>query len=251
MAALNYDLHNVVNFGTNHCLKLNSDKSIAVIFGGRMERHRFIDDYSGLIQIQNREIKVTNIIKNLGLYIDNDLRFTEHITKCLQKAYCNLRLIFQQRHVFVLSHFNYCDGVYSPCLTEYDSRRIQKVQNSCLRLIFGVRKYDHISSKLIENNWLSMSPRRYLHMTCQYHTILQNRAPSYLYRKIRFRTDVHNINIRFKGKLTIPRHNLHLYKRSFSYNIASLMNSFTEETLSMSKFRFKRYVFNSLSRIPK
>ena len=99
VAALNYDLLNVVNFGTNHCLKLNSDKSVAVIFGGRMERQRFIDDYSGLIQIQNREIKITNIIKNLGLHIDNDLRFTEHITKCLQKAYCNLRLIFQQRHV--------------------------------------------------------------------------------------------------------------------------------------------------------
>ena len=39
----------------------------------------------------------------------------------------------------VISHFTHCDIVYAPYLTEVDSKRIQELQNSCLRLIFGIR----------------------------------------------------------------------------------------------------------------
>ena len=43
----------------------------------------------------------------------------------------------------VLSYFNYFDVIYSQYLDLNDKNRIQKVQNSCLILIFG-----HISHKL-------------------------------------------------------------------------------------------------------
>ena len=113
--------------------------------------------------------------KNLGLIIDQDLRFVEHINRCLQKGYGSLKVIYQNRSILdrhvksvlceqlVLSQLSYCDVVYGPCLRSLEIRRIQKLQNSCLRLIFGIRKYSRISHTLKLNNWLNMYNRRYLH----------------------------------------------------------------------------------------
>ena len=152
VTALNFDLENVVNYSNIHFLKLNFDKSVAVIFGNKVGRQRFIDQYSEQIVIQEHNIKFNSVVKNLGLYIDNDLRFTTHINKCVQTAYCNLKSIYQNRQILnrnvksmlcdslVLSHFNYCDGVYGPCLTNLDAQRIQRVQKFLSKTNFWHKK---------------------------------------------------------------------------------------------------------------
>lgn len=190
--------------------------------------------------------------------MDQNLRFQEHINACLQKAYLNLKLLFQHRHVLnrniktmlcealVLSHLNFCDVLYGPCITKRIANSIQKLQNSCIRLIFGIRKYDHISQAYKHSGWLLMNERRHLHLLCLFHKILINKSPPYLYEKIRFRTDIHNINIRFKGKLTIPSHNTTLYERSFSYLIAKYLNDFSENINRMSSATFKRIVLQHM-----
>ena len=40
----------------------------------------------------------------------------------------------------ILSIFNYCDILYGPCLDAYTSMRIQKVQNSYVRLLLLLTK---------------------------------------------------------------------------------------------------------------
>lgn len=69
-----------------------------------------------------------------------------------------------------------------------------------------------------------MASRRYLHAACTFHSIIINRTPLYLYRKISFRTDVHNVNVRFKGLLTPPAHKTQLFKRSFRYQVGNVYN---------------------------
>lgn len=60
----------------------------------------------------------------------------------------------------VLSHFNYCNFIYSPYLTAKDKSRIQKVQNWCCCFIYKLRRYDHVSHKMKELGWLNMENRR-------------------------------------------------------------------------------------------
>ena len=67
---------------------------------------------------------------------------------------------------------------------------------------------------------INMSGRHLLHSACLFHEIVNNNAPKYLSKKISHRTDVHNINIRFKGTLTPP-----FFRRSFLYQIAKICNS--------------------------
>lgn len=101
-----------------------------------------------------------------------DLRFKKDINRRIQKAYANLKMLYPNRHLLsqslklkltdslVLSHFNYCDVIYGPCLDKLDSNRIEKVQKSCLRFIYGIRKFEPISYKLKEAKWLCMEDRR-------------------------------------------------------------------------------------------
>lgn len=140
----------------------------------------------------------------------------------------------------VLSRFNFADTVYGPCIDASDRRRIQVVQNSCLRLIYGIRRRQHISHKLVDAGWLNMSNRRTLHAACVCHKIILYKEPRYLYRKITFRNDVHNLNIRFKGRLTPPSHRTEQFKSSFSYQITKIFNSLPSYLKNMSSPSFRR-----------
>ena len=167
-------------------------------------------------------------------------------------------MMYPNRHTFskkskiilcdalVLSQCNYCDFVYGPCLTARDAKRIQILQNSCLRFIYGIRKYDRISHTLSKAHWLDIANRRKLHANILYHKILTSHTPAYLHNKIKYRTDIHNINIRRKDALTIPQHKSSLFRRSFVYNIAAHLNELPRECRSLSVKSFRTFMFNLL-----
>lgn len=210
------------------------------------------------ITIAGKPIPLKTDAKNLGLVFENNLRFRKHVNLMLKRSYFSLKLIYPNRHILdigvkkmlcdslVLSHFNHCDVVYDACLDSFDKKRIQKVQNSCMRLIFGIRRRAHISHKLKELNWLNMQSRRTLHQRCFFYKIINNRTPPYLHRKLSFRTDVHNVNVRRKDLLTVPKHSKELFKRSFSYNIVHSINSLDAGDMQMSYPLFKRKHFGLL-----
>lgn len=171
----------------------------------------------------------------------------------------SLKFMYSHRHYFdkdlkrelcdalVLSHFYYLDLVYGPCLTVCDRRRVQKVQNSCIRPIFGVPRRNRISSKLNEAKWLNMYNRRVLHSACFFYRILKTRTPPYLSDRVTFRTDAHNVDIRRKHNLlTMPQDRRELYKRSFSYNIAAVINRLGVPGFSISLSFVKRRVRDQL-----
>lgn len=169
----------------------------------------------------------------------------------IKKAYTNLKLLYGSRYLLnqklkillcdslVLSQFNYADVVYHFCIDQNDSYRIQKIQNACLRFIYGLRKFNHISHKLQDTQWLNMKKRRVLHVLCFYHKLMLLKSPKYLFNKIRYRTDVHNLNVRHKGLLSMPRHATSLYQRSFSYNMVQYYNKLNDEFKAMSLNLFK------------
>ena len=88
------------------------------------------------------------------------------------------------------------------------------MQNSCLRYIFGIRKFEHVSHKLEEVGWLNMYARRELTSLCLFHKIIVQRCPRYLFQLITFRSDVHNINVRHRGCFSPPAHRLYLRDHS-------------------------------------
>lgn len=257
VAAVNFDLAKIYEVSTQHCLILNGSKSVFVLFGRKKDRIAF-QRLNYRIEINAEGISQQSAVKNLGLTMDEDLRFTKHISNCLKKAYFGLRTIYQHRQylsrrnkiklceTLVLSHLNYCDVVYNSSIYSADIGRIQKLQNGCLRLIFGIRKYSHISHTFYDINWLNMLNRRRLHAATLFFKVISHKAPQYLYQRITFRSDVHTLNLRFRGTLTPPSHKTELYKRSFSYTITKCMNSISVSTNHKCPSKFKKDYFSFL-----
>lgn len=142
----------------------------------------------------------------------------------------------------VLSHFTYCDFLYGPCLLQHDAYRIQKIQNACCRLIFSIGKYEHISERINETNWLTMKNRRLHHLGNFVHALLQtNNFSHVLKNKFSRRRSRHDRNIRYKNKLSLPRYRTAMFKRGFSYNAIKLYNSLPDEfkLYNINKFKYK------------
>ena len=247
---INSDLKSLLKISTDHSLKINPQKSSVLLFGKKHEIEELKNTIT--IKVGQETLAFQNRGKSLGLILDTELRFKEHTSYILRKAYCALKAIYPHRHylagdvkkllcdTLVLSHFNHCDNVYGPCLDGVDMGRIQKMQNNCLRLIYGIRRRQRISHKLKDCKWLNMVNRRNLHSACIYYKILKHKCPKYLYNKISFRTDVHHLNLRRKH-VTIPKHNHEFFKRSFTYCIAKFFNSLSlhQSQLVYSLISFK------------
>lgn len=247
---LNEDLNNLMACSQRHGLLINPDKSSVMIFGRHKDQLRVYLN----IRVAGKTIEFAECVKNLGIRIDTDLRFKQQIGYCLQKAYLSLKMLYPHRHLLsetlkikltdslVLSHFNYCDVLYGPCLDKVDINRIDKVQKNCLRFIYGIRKFDPVSHKLKDARWLSMRDRRKIHSLTFFHNIIFNNCPPYLTNKITYRTDVHRLNLRFTGLISPPPHKTTLFKRCFTYNIYKLYNTIPTSMKHLKPAIFKKRV---------
>ena len=190
--------------------------------------------------------------------LDTDLRFKTHIKKCLQKAYASLKMLYPHRNILsqnlkikltdalVLSHFNFCDVIYSPCLDQVDKQKIERAQKSCLRYIYGIRKFEPVSYKLIDTNWLTMEKRRKLHSLVLFHKIITNQSPPYLLHKITYRTDIHNLNLRFRGLISLPPHRSAMFRRCVSHNIYFLYNEIPQGLRQLTLPAFRKKIKTSI-----
>lgn len=246
---INNDLNLLHNLCLKHNLKLNSNKSQIMIFGSKNK----VNEVKNIINIQinNTSLPIVNSAKNLGLVIEDDLRFKTHVSTLLKKTYMALKLLYSSRFIInqklkvllseslVLSLFNYCDFIYGPCLDVIHKNRIQKVQNMCCRFIFHLRKFDHISHKITEIGWLNMENRRILHFASFVQNLLIIKPESPLLDKLIPRSNIHNCNIRSARGLTMPHHSTAMFQRSFTYNAVSIYNNIPDSLKVLKSDSFK------------
>lgn len=243
-----------------HCLQLNAVKCI--IFGGKRDREKFLQNFGHDIVLCGEIIYFQDSVRNLGLIMDHNLRFAGHVSRCLSRAYLNLRMIYQCRaylnkynrqllcESLVLSHMNFCDVVYGPCLTVFDVNRVQKLQNCCLRYIHGIRKYEPITHTLKLTGWLSMKHRRQLHSSILYFNVIKNATPLDLYSRIKLRSSVHCVNVRSREDISIPMHRTSLFERAFSYQVPKIMNELKFDYRNITLDKFMLHIRNNFRNDP-
>jgi len=249
---INDDLKSLSEVSRKFNLAINSSKSNVLLFGNRqtrIEAEPLVNIY-----VEGSKLSLTDSAKCLGVLLEPDLRFKRHIRCLIQKSFSTLKFLYSNRHILnkklkillceslILSRFNYCDVVYHRFLDASDRERIQKVQKACLRFIHSIRMRDRVSHLLGGTGWLSMADRRGLHSACLYHKIMSTQRPSYLHDRVRYRTDVHNLNVRRKDLLDVPKHRTEAYKRSFSYSIVQCYNNIPDLIKLYSFQGFKRKV---------
>ena len=108
-----------------------------------------------------------NSARNLGVILDTALKLDEQVSKTCSNCHYYLKSIAVARNSFdfitrktvimsyVLSRLNFCSLLYVG-ISEKNLSKLQKVQNSAVRILYGMSKREHISPKLKELGWLSV-----------------------------------------------------------------------------------------------
>ena len=148
-------------------LKLNDDKTEFIILGTRQQLSIV---GSPSIQIGNDDINCVTSVRNLGFYMDQELKNGVHINKLSSVLYFTIRKIAQIRPLLdrdttkilmqslVLSRIDYCNSLLLGS-AQYQLDKLQRLQNMACRIICQKRKFDHITSDLIELHWLKPPER--------------------------------------------------------------------------------------------
>ena len=144
--------------------------------------------------------------------MDEKLNWENNTTHLVKKSYIKLRDFYKHGKVlssktktrlaetYVLSQLNYCN-IVTQAMTAAQKLRIQRVQNSCVRYIFGLKKYDHITPYLKRLDTLNMEDRVKSHSLTMMHKTVNNIAPTYLSDKLTFRHNIHNHETRNRNTL--------------------------------------------------
>ena len=126
-------------------------------------------------------------------------------------------------------------------MTKHLQDKVQKVQNRCIRFIFGLRKYDHVSHIRKSNQILSMQNRRLLHSLSMMFRIKNKLAPSYLCERITCHNDIHNHNTRNRNNIRTPFARSTMRTMSFFVHISNKFNELSNniEISGKSPYSFK------------
>ena len=262
ISRINQDLEKVQLFSNNNCLKLNTTKSNFIIIGSRPNLTKLSKKKLPLIVLNNKVIERKTHVKNLGVIFDEPFTWSKHVNKSICTAYYKLRQVYRFKNFlsedskksvcesYILCHFNYCDSVYFN-ITEFLKSKIQKVQNTCFRFIFGLKKYDHVSSCLVKLDTLNMHERRLLHGLSLMHKINRKIAPVYLIDRIVRNEDIHSYNTRHRSNIVSVRCNTAMRKNSFFPFFSKMYNEITStaKLRDASVITFKKHVKEFLKNI--
>ena len=258
---INSDLERISKYSKTNCLKLNAGKSKYIIIGSRQNLKKLKDVQLEPIKIDSNIIEREYEAKNLGVTFDEELTWTRHVNLSVAKAYGKLKQAYRFKNflnepskqrlteAYILSQFNYGDIILQN-LTEQLQNKIQKVQNSCVRYTYGLRKYDHISGFIKNKNILNMKSRRMLHNMSLMFKIQSNKAPKYLRDRILMHSDVHSHFTRNRSNIDPPFARSKIRSMSFFIHISKKYNLLSQNinTNNISLFTFKinckKYLLN-------
>lgn len=121
-------------------------------------------------------------------------------------------------------YLNYGDTVYIPSFSKQLLNRIQRIQTSCLRFSYDVRKFDHIIP-FFYNLLVTCASMFYPSSILSRLQILHSETP-YLRNLLYLNFEFHSDATHFQDLLSIPLHYFLKFRAAFSYTVAKYFNSF-------------------------
>ncbi|XP_055714721.1 uncharacterized protein LOC129808835, partial [Phlebotomus papatasi] len=162
----NDDLERILHWANNNGLVLNARKSQALLVHSRGR-----NPISFPLFLSDEEIPLSSKVKNLGVIFNDTLTWSDHVAEICRKVFLTLRTLrryqtFTPRETrlllvraLIVPFFTYGCELFFRAHAE-DHNRLRLAFNSCLRYVFGLRKYDHVSA--YSDSILGLPPPGYL-----------------------------------------------------------------------------------------
>ena len=253
-------LDNVRSWMNSCCLKMNTDKTEAIMFGSKQQIRKCSLE---AIEVCGDSIPYSQSIKYLGVCINANLSLDNHIaTKC-RIAMFNLFKIANIRNfltteachtavlAMVISHSVYANAIMVG-LPEKHIGKLQRVQNMAAKVVLKRSKYTSSRARLQSLHWLPIRSRIDFKIAVLVYKCLHGKAPEYL----------QNLLITFTPKreglrsevildrLIVPRTEKKTFAdRAFSVIGPKVWNSLpnnvkTQEDVDQFKKSLKTHLFN-------
>uniref|UniRef100_A0A673Y0T8 Reverse transcriptase domain-containing protein n=1 Tax=Salmo trutta TaxID=8032 RepID=A0A673Y0T8_SALTR len=239
-------------------LLLNSDKTEMLVLGPKKQRDLLLNltiNLDGCTVVSNKTVK------DLGVTLDPDLSFEEHIKTASRTAFFHLRNIAKIRnflskndaekliHAFVTSRLDYCNAL----LSGYPDKALNKLQlvlNTAARILTRTKKFDHITPVLASLHWLPVKARADFKVLLLTYKALHGLAPTYLSDLVLPYIPTRTLRSQDAGLLIVPRISKQTAGgRAFSYRAPFLWNGLPThvrdaDSVSTFKSLLKTYLFS-------
>ena len=181
-------IEDIRDWMTHNLLKLNEDKTEFIVFGTRQQLEK-VDTIA--VKIGTETITPTDMVRNLGYFMDKHLKNSQHINKIASTAYLQLKDILRIRpslntktaqvivQALVLSKIDYCNVLLNGS-PEYQIDKVQCIQNMACRVVCQLRKFDHITLPISQLHWLKVRERIKYKTALFMFKCINNQAPQYL-----------------------------------------------------------------------
>ena len=254
------DLNNLTTWFKLNSLTLNIQKSSAMEF---LPEHNQPTNTYLTIKIEDSNLCITNTTKFLGVTIDNDLSWHDHIENVIKKISSNKLIIGKSRKILSIaakhniyyahihSHLLYANVIWSGHMKSKQRSNIEKVQKYCVRAIMNKPKNYHTDPLFKELKIMKIKEREHFESSKLAFCIKEKLLPQPIIKMFHtYGRKNHPYNTRNKDLPNIKKHKSDSYNRSFLCK--SLHNFGTlKKKLQLSKSKnefvssYKKHLFNT------
>ena len=159
-------VQNVTSWMNQQYMKVNTDKTEIILFFPKSLKDQVV--IKGTI-IGEDCIRFSKEVKNVGVWLDENLLMDKHVNSIIAHSYKLLKNIGRIRNILtnkytetlvhaVISRLDYCNSLFVN-ISKRNIFKLQKVQNAAARLVVRGKKNCSITSVLNELHWLKIEER--------------------------------------------------------------------------------------------
>jgi hypothetical protein len=214
IGTVNSDIELITKWSIENNLELNGGKTKSIIISSTIRDTHYLPK----ISVLGEEVDFSDSVNNLGLTFDKCLCWSYHIETVCNRVIFLLRMLWATTKCFntnlrlqlvksyILPHFLYGDIVFFELKKKYFNE-LRLIFNSCVRYVYGLRKYDHISN--FTNSLFGCSLAEFYEFrVCLYiFKFLKYKQPTYIVEKL------------------VSSSNRHIHLLTPAINKSNLMNS--------------------------
>ena len=200
---------------------MNISKTEFILFGHPKQLKKCSSNY---LKVCGEDISLSIDIRYLGVYLDSQLSFKQHITHKCKVAMLNIHRIRNIRSTltteatytlvlgFVASHLDFCNSVLFG-LPKNSIKKLQRVQNIAAKLVLNRTKHESSTESRKQLHWLPNAARIEFKIIVLVYKCLHENAPEYLQKISVLREGLRSST--FTNNFHVPKTSQHICIKIF------------------------------------
>ncbi len=236
----------------------NPAKSECILMG-TAQRARTLPLISS-INIAGTDVKLSPVIKTLGIRVDSNLTFDAHTQSLCKSCYYHIRAL---RHIrssinldtaksiacaIVCSRLDYANSLLFG-ISNANINKIQRVQNTLARTVLCTWQHSMSSSDALKQlHWLPVNYRVQFKIASLTYKVLTTHQPAYLSTLLSHYVPTRSLRSSNSNTLTVPRITSSIGSRAFRHCAPTIWNTLPTDvrnapTVSSFRSKLKTHLF--------